>query len=69
MPYTIPYILSHFVTEKNLSLTYLYADDTTIYCIAETIDFLTYTLNNVLAELRNGATEIRWYQTQKNVKQ
>ena len=58
-----------FCDRKNLSLTYLYADDTTIYCIAETMDFLTYPLNNVLAELRNGATEIRWYQTQKNVKQ
>ena len=32
--------------------TYLYADDTTIYRIAETMDLLTNTLNNVLAELQ-----------------
>lgn len=32
--------------------TYLYADDSTIYCTAETINFLTNTLNNVLAELQ-----------------
>lgn len=32
--------------------TYLYANDTTIYCAAETIDVLTNTLNNVLAELQ-----------------
>ena len=32
--------------------TYLYADDTTIYCIAETMDLLTNSLNNVLAELQ-----------------
>ena len=31
--------------------TYLYADDT-IYCIAETMDLLTNSLNNVLAELQ-----------------
>ena len=33
--------------------TYLYADNTTIYCIAETMDLLTNSLNNiVLAELQ-----------------
>ena len=32
--------------------TYLYAVDTTINCIAETIDLLTHSLNNVLAELQ-----------------
>ena len=32
--------------------TYLYADDTTIYCIVETMDLLTNTLNNVRAELQ-----------------
>ena len=32
--------------------TYLYAEDTTIYCIAETMDLLTNSLNNVLAELQ-----------------
>ena len=32
--------------------TYLYADDTTIYCIAETMDLLTISLKNVLAELQ-----------------
>ena len=32
--------------------TYLYAQDTTIYCIAETMDLLTNSLNNVLAELQ-----------------
>ena len=32
--------------------TYLYADDKKIYCIAETMDLLTNTLNNVLAELQ-----------------
>ena len=32
--------------------TYLYTDDTTIYCFAETMDLLTSTLNNVLAELQ-----------------
>ena len=32
--------------------TYLYADDTTIFCIANTVDELTNTLNNVLTELK-----------------
>ena len=32
--------------------TYLYADDIAIYCIAEKMDLLTNTLNNVLAELQ-----------------
>ena len=32
--------------------TYLYADDTTIYCIAEIMELLTNSLNNVLAELQ-----------------
>ena len=32
--------------------TYLYADDTTLYCVAETIDALTIKLNNALADLK-----------------
>ena len=41
-------------TSKSLrsAETYLYADDTTIFCISETMDLLTNTLNNVLAELQ-----------------
>ena len=48
------HVLSFFTNDLPKSLrsaeTYLYADDTTIYCIAETMDLLTNTLNNVLAE-------------------
>ena len=50
------HVLSFFTNDPPKSLrfaeTYLYADDTTIYCIAETIDLLTNTVNNVLAELQ-----------------
>ena len=50
-------LFSLFTKDRPKSLrceeTYLYADDTTINCIAETMDLLTNTLNNVLAELRN----------------
>ena len=50
-------LFSNFTKDRPKSLrseeTCLYADDTTINCIAETMDFLTNTLNNVLAELRN----------------
>ena len=49
------HIISLFINDLPNSLrsaeTYLYADDT-IYCIAETMDLLTNTLNNVLAELQ-----------------
>lgn len=33
--------------------TYLYADDTTLYCVAETIDAFTNKLHNALADLKN----------------
>ena len=50
------HVLSFFTNDLSKSLrsaeTYLYADDTTIFCIAETMDLLTNTLNNVLAELQ-----------------
>ena len=50
-----PTLFSLFTNDLPKSLrsaeTYLYADDTTIYCVAETMDLLTNTLNNVLAEL------------------
>ena len=53
-----PMLFSLFTKDLPKSLrsaeTYLYADDTTIYCIAETMDLLTNTLNNVQAELRNS---------------
>ena len=62
-----PTLFSLFTNDLPKSLrsveTYLYADDTTIYCIAETMDLLTNSVNNVLAEL----DEIRRYHTQKNV--
>ena len=51
-----PTLFSLFTKDLPKSLrsaeTYLYADDTTIYCIAETMDLLTNSLNNVLAELQ-----------------
>ena len=51
-----PKLFSLFTKDLPKSLhsaeTYLYADDTTIYCIEETIDLLTSTPNNVLAELQ-----------------
>ena len=51
-----PKLFSLFTKDLPKSLhsaeTYLYADDTTIYCIEETIDLLTNTPNNVLAELQ-----------------
>ena len=50
-----PTLFSLFTNDLPKSLrsaeTYLYADDT-IYCIAETMDLLTNSLNNVLAELQ-----------------
>ena len=53
-----PMLFSLFTKDLPKSLrsaeTYLYADDTTIYCIAETMDLLTNTLNNVQAKLRNS---------------
>ena len=53
-----PTLFSLFTKDLPKSLrsaeTYLYADDQTIYCIAETMDLLTNTLNNVQAELRNS---------------
>ena len=51
-----PTLFSLFTNDLPKSLrsaeTYLYADDTTIYCIAETMDLLTNTLNHALAELQ-----------------
>ena len=51
-----PTLFSLFTNDLPKSLrsaeTYLYADDTTIYCIAETMDLLTNSVNNVLAELQ-----------------
>ena len=51
-----PTLFSLFTNDLPKSLRsaeiYLYADDTTIYCIAETMDLLTNSLNNVLAELQ-----------------
>ena len=51
-----PTLFSLFTNDLPKSLrsaeTYLYAQDTTIYCIAETMDLLTNSLNNVLAELQ-----------------
>ena len=51
-----PTLFSLFINDLPNSLksaeTYLYADDTTIYCIAGTMDLLTNMLNNVLAELQ-----------------
>ena len=53
-----PTLFSLFTKDLPKSLrsaeTYLYADDQTIYCIAETMDLLTNTLSNVQAELRNS---------------
>ena len=54
------HVFSFFTNDLSKSLTtllvlsaetYLYADDTKMYCIAETMDLLTNTLKNVLAEL------------------
>ena len=51
-----PTLFSLFINDLPNSLksaeTYLYADDTTIYCVAGTMDLLTNMLNNVLAELQ-----------------
>ena len=51
-----PTLFSLFTNDLSKSLrsaeTYLYADDTTIYCIAETMNLLTNSLNNVLADLQ-----------------
>ena len=51
-----PTLFSLFTNDLPKSLrsaeTYLYADDTTIYCIAETMNLLTNTLNHALAELQ-----------------
>ena len=48
----ILYLNSHSKSLRSAE-TYLYAGDTTIYCIAETMDLLTNSLNNiVLAELQ-----------------
>ena len=51
-----PTLFSLFTNDLPKSLcsaqTYLYADDTTIYCIEETMDLLTNSLDNVLAELQ-----------------
>ena len=59
-----PTLLSLFTNDLPKSLrsaeTYLYADDTTIYCVAETMDLLTNTLNNVLAELQERCKQ-KWY--------
>ena len=76
------HVLSFFTNDLPKSLrsaeTYLYADDTTIYCIAEAIDLLTNTLNNVLAELllllllpvtELGMVRQKFDGTTKNVKQ
>ena len=52
----VPTLFSLFTNDLPKSLrsaeTYLYAVDTTKNCIAETIDLLTHSLNNVLAELQ-----------------
>ena len=49
-------LFSLFINDLSNALksaeTYLYADDTTIYCVAGTIDLRTNMLNNVLAELQ-----------------
>ena len=46
-------LLTNYLPKSLRSVeTYLYADDTTIYCIAETMDLLTNSVNNVLAELQ-----------------
>ena len=51
-----PALFSLFSNDLPKSLcsaeTYLYADNTTIYCIAEIMELLTNSLNNVLAELQ-----------------
>ena len=51
-----PTLFSLFTNDLPKSLrsaeTYLYADDTTIYCIAKTMDLLTNSLHDVLAELQ-----------------
>ena len=47
-----PTLFFPFTKSLRFAETYLYADDTTIYCIAETRDLLTNSLNNVLAELQ-----------------
>ena len=51
-----PSLFSLFTNDLPKSLrsaeTYLYADDTTICCIAETMELLTNTPNNVLAKLQ-----------------
>ena len=51
-----PTLFSFFTNDLPKSLrcaeTYLYADDTAIYCIAETMDLPTNSLNDVLAELQ-----------------
>lgn len=49
-------LISLFINDLSRSLksaeTYLYADDTTIYCTAGTMDLLTNMLNDVLAKLQ-----------------
>jgi len=49
-------LFSLFINDLPNSLrsaeTYLYVEDTTIYCISETMDLQTNILNNVLAELQ-----------------
>ena len=51
-----PTLFSLFTSDLPKSVrpaeTYLYADDTTLYCVAETIDALTNKLSNALADLK-----------------
>ena len=48
--------------------TFLYADDTTMYCVGESVDQVTTTLNKALEELASGANRTPWYHTPKCVK-
>ena len=49
---------------------YMYADDKTIYCIGESVDSVTNTLNNALKELEKiGVQRTTWFPTPISVKQ
>ena len=49
---------------------YTYADNTTIYCIGESVDSVTNTLNNALKELEKiGVQRTTWFPTPISVKQ
>ena len=54
-PYSGPYSLALYTSDLskavNTATTFLYADDTTMYCVGESVDQVTTTLNKALEEL------------------